>query len=462
MAVDYFQPLSFQQANPLLSGIQAGQQIYGQGVQNRYMAPLLSQQLQSQQLQNAMRQIQNQYLPQQLQSGIGLTQAQTGLAGAQARDALARAGFTGAQTNLLQQETPYDVQKAAMGVYTDPILSRAAQAQTAAQTGAVSPAVLSMLGMGQQQSQQQPADQTAPQTPGGLSQTDTGTPISWTGMQPQPTAMTPGLPSQGALTPGTAPQAFTGTPGQNWLMFGSPINPFQMAAMKQQATSGVDLYNAAQTTAAKDANDATTMNKYIDQFNDAYGKSTYKGVRLGTMPTRGLFAPPGNLQNEVNADNAAQNMQAIMVKLLGSGKITNQELGFAGNLKINRAMPQQSVQELSDFMKAKNNQIMEQQQFLNAAKNQGVDVQTANTLWNRYINQRPVYDFQSRSANDNFQGSYNDYLTPQAVNAARSGQAYVPIPQNFRNAAEKQHWFNNLAPQEKLNVQQQLQQQQGQ
>lgn len=58
MAVDYFQPETFQQANPLLSGVQAGQQIFQQGVQNAY-------------------------LPQSLQAQIGLQRAQAGLMGAQ-------------------------------------------------------------------------------------------------------------------------------------------------------------------------------------------------------------------------------------------------------------------------------------------------------------------------------------------------------------------------------------------
>lgn len=83
--VDYFQPESFQQANPLLSGIQAGQgiysnaqNIYSRGIQNQYLPQTLQQQLQQLQLRNAQLGIQNQYMPGQLQANIGLTQAQTG------------------------------------------------------------------------------------------------------------------------------------------------------------------------------------------------------------------------------------------------------------------------------------------------------------------------------------------------------------------------------------------------
>lgn len=89
--VDYFQPLSFQQANPLLAGIQAGQNIFSQGVQNAYAPQTLAAQLQHALLQNQNLGITNQYLPQNLQTQIALRQAQT--------------GETGAQTGLINQQT---------------------------------------------------------------------------------------------------------------------------------------------------------------------------------------------------------------------------------------------------------------------------------------------------------------------------------------------------------------------
>lgn len=89
--VDYFQPLSFEQANPILAGIQAGQNIFSQGVQNAYAPQTLAAQLQHALLQNQNLGITNQYLPQDLQTQIALRQAQT--------------GETGAQTGLINQQT---------------------------------------------------------------------------------------------------------------------------------------------------------------------------------------------------------------------------------------------------------------------------------------------------------------------------------------------------------------------
>lgn len=74
--VDYFQPLSFQQANPFLAGLQTGQDIYKTGMQNAYLPQSLQQQLQSDQLKNSLMQNQANFAPQMSQAQLDLTQAQ--------------------------------------------------------------------------------------------------------------------------------------------------------------------------------------------------------------------------------------------------------------------------------------------------------------------------------------------------------------------------------------------------
>lgn len=84
--VDYFQPQSFQQANPFLAGLQTGQDIYKTGMQNAYLPQTLQQQLQKMQLGNQQTAIQNQYLPQESQGKINLMQAQIPLMQAQTQN----------------------------------------------------------------------------------------------------------------------------------------------------------------------------------------------------------------------------------------------------------------------------------------------------------------------------------------------------------------------------------------
>ena len=88
-----FQPESFQQANPFLTGMQAGQGIAAQGIQNAYLAPELASQLQARQLQNQMLQAQVPYAAPQAAAALGLAQA--------------RIPQTEAQTGLLQAQTQF-------------------------------------------------------------------------------------------------------------------------------------------------------------------------------------------------------------------------------------------------------------------------------------------------------------------------------------------------------------------
>lgn len=432
--VDYFQPMTFQQANPLLSGIQAGQQIFGQGVQNAYLPSALSQQLQQMRLANAAQQIRNQYLAPQLSANIGLTQAQTGaqqalpgLYGAEAQEALARGGMFGAQGNLLRQETPYLVQSAQGDVYKDPILQRLFEMQKAQQTGAISPNTLGILGMG--------------------GNTPLGTNNTQNQAQQLPNASDPN-----ALQ--------FNDPAQNWALFGSPISPLAMMQLQAygkgldtQAQTGVTQYNDALAKASDEAKLANLTSNFLDQFQNAYDKSKYKGPAAGTLPVTGwhTLLMPGNLANEQAADNASQNIAALKAKMLAGGRVTNYELNYFNQLKPNRSMDPATAQMTHDFLKAKTIQMGEEQNFLNAAKNNGIDVQTANTLWNNYINQRPVYNFSTRTVNKSFQGSWNDYLTPEAISAARSGQNYVPLP-TFNTKQDFQNWYNTLLNSDKATV----------
>jgi hypothetical protein len=89
----YFQPLSFQQASPYVTGMQAGTSIATQN---------MAQQLAAQQAQQMA--IQNRYLPQQLQSQLGLQGAQTQNVQAQTASVPYQNKLTQAQTGLVGTE----------------------------------------------------------------------------------------------------------------------------------------------------------------------------------------------------------------------------------------------------------------------------------------------------------------------------------------------------------------------
>jgi len=166
------------------------------------------------------------------------------------------------------------------------------------------------------------------------------------------------------------------------------------------------VYRKLSENANKVAKDAKMMTTLVGQFEDAYGKTKFKG------PVKGMV--PGKLSdaNARLADNAAMNMQSIAAKMLGASKLTNYELKFAGNLKLNREMGKEDTRVLADFMKAKTNRIEEEQRFLNNAKEKGLPPEKAQQLWNEYDNEKPVYDFENRKTNKQNLGRSNEYLNP--------------------------------------------------
>ena len=175
------------------------------------------------------------------------------------------------------------------------------------------------------------------------------------------------------------------------------------------------------------AKDAVQMKNLIKQFNNAYSKITSKGPVLGRAPA---------ISSETQtADNAAQNMQQMILKLMKTNRMTNYELQFAGNLKLNRTMNPQAVKDIGNFLDAKADRLVEQQKFITAAKNKGMPAEEAKTLWNTYDNERPVYDFETRKVNKENLNSSKDYLNPEALESIHNIGAYSPTtPTTTTNA----------------------------
>lgn len=112
-----FQPLSFDQANPLLTGIQAGQGLYKNAMQNKYLQPGLQQQLQNAIYTNQMLQPQAQNAQQITQADLALKQAQTPYTQAQTQGILqGQIPLQQAQAGLARAQTPYAGYQA-MGSY---------------------------------------------------------------------------------------------------------------------------------------------------------------------------------------------------------------------------------------------------------------------------------------------------------------------------------------------------------
>lgn len=438
LPIDYFpQPETFAQANPFLQGLASGQNLLAKAlanqvasVQAQYAQPEAQQALLKAQLNNQILQPQAQYAPQMTLAELALKQSMPNYYNAMAGEAGARAGMLGAQTNLLKEQTPYFVDKAQADIFSDPMLSRANQLAMAQKIGQANPYLQSTLG--QIGFAQQP-----------------------NGMAPNQLAQAIGQQKNG-VSPNAlnAPSMMSGNAIQNYLMFGSPLSPLmqmQLQAygkgLQTQQTQQAKDYSTQLNEANTSANLGNQIDKFLDQFNEGYKNTNLTGYGLGHLPATTSAAQ--------EADNASQNIAASVAKLIAGGRVTNYEMQYINNLKPNRTMNPEAASIASDFLKQKSLRMQEEQQFLNAAKNSGVDVYTANSLWNQYNNQRPVYDFSNKTPNTQFQNTWKDFLTPQSVMAAQTGQKYVPVPQ-FANKTEAKNWFKSLNPSDRLAVESQL------
>jgi len=206
------------------------------------------------------------------------------------------------------------------------------------------------------------------------------------------------------------------------------MSPEQKAAIQVQNASKIDEikqnnrdYQKELNTASIDADTNRRLEKSIDQLASSYKNLTPKqrGPIYGHLPA---------LSSESQiADNAANNLQAEMAKIIQSGgRNTNFLTKFAGTLKPNRAMSPESVDQLTEGLRANSRRQQERPGFLVAARERGIDAQMAKELWNQYDEQNPVYDFNKRQVNKYKDKSYMDYLSDKAVNAVKQGESYKP------------------------------------
>lgn len=477
-----FQIPSPEQANSVLYGMGQTQQTLAQALRNKMLAQeskinpqILQSRLESQLLANAAQGITNQYLPQKSQSEIGLLQSQAnaqnslpGLYRSEAALNAAHGGFLGAQTNLLRQQTPYSVEMSRIGLIQDPILRRAAELSVAQKYGIIPNSTLSSVGFlpqgagspgnsggysGQPPSNMSPIPNNDV-APGSTSLDGSAPPFNQAVQQsPYPTSQGNSqlLPNSGN-TPLNAPKAFDNSRYQNLMLFDSPYNPIQLAAAVKGAQTSAETdvtgYNEIQKDAASAARSGYDISKYSDQFKTNYDKTSFltHGARRA-----GWWNPISGLSSaDQLTDNAAQNMQQEIAQLINTKQLTNKELEFVGNIKPNRSMNPEAANIATDFLKQKSLRLTEEPAFFNTAKSRGVPWQTAQVLWQNYNTQRPVYNFNTNKSNASFKGSWSDYLSPAAIQAAQTGQTYVPLPHQFNTHSDFNRWYNDhLTPEER-------------
>jgi hypothetical protein len=348
VSTTYFNPLSFQQAAPVVSGMQAGADIS----QQMGLAAL-----QRQQAQTAA--ITNRFLPQSTQANIALTQAQTGAIPYQNQLAQAQTGVA----NATAQNIPYQLLN-----YVDPI-TRMRMSQQIAQrlnggmpgqvAGGIPPITSTNGGMTIQPAQgQQPqpmgvpyslaamsgAQQQAPQTsqyqtlPGGMTPQQGQQVAQQLGAQPVPAGQ-PAAAMQAIGMPSTGSSLYDNLYGiqlNNMLQqlgknpaFGGKygagstnINPLngQPYTTDTQTNTSFDQQTLAALPRIQPQLDALIKN--LPQFQTLAGKASLYGQQFGNL----VLGQKGSLPDQYEVgQQALKTAPESMIKAWGL-KVTNEAL----------------------------------------------------------------------------------------------------------------------------------------
>lgn len=440
------QPETPAQANAFATGLGMLNDAVRGSIVNQYLPQQLQSQILQQQLQNKML-----YPETQMAQDFANAKLQSLQSEAPYKQALVQeimqgriplnqsmAGLYGTEAQTGQALLPYKVQGAQGDLFKDPILQRLFETGLANRTGQIPSSYLGSVGLPTNGQVNNQASEGMP---------DLGSFIAGGVQNRGINPISNNLPSYANTA--NSPSGFGGNAFQNYALFGSPVNPIIMQQLKSQAETtgktGVTTWNDALTHANTDSDLGNQLEQATNQFKEGYDRATYKGPTLGVLPTTGWKTAllPGNLSPEQDTDNASQNLAALRAKLITGGRVTNYEFQFVQNLKPNRAMTPETAQMTSDFLSQRAKQMQELPKFLETAQQAGLDVRTAQNLWNMYRQQRPVYNFQTRTPYTQFTGSWRDYLNPDAVQAAQTGQPYLSVP-SFNNKKDLLSWYNTL------------------
>lgn len=257
-------------------------------------------------------------------------------------------------------------------------------------------------------------------------------------------------PPMGGATPSARQAAQEQIPGSMG-GFGHPTAAkVQEEAAKTAAVEQQKTFNKQWETQQNDAADQTKrlqlLQKNADDFHNAYNKSFYRGPRLGSLPTEGFFAAPTipeslkdyfpdsfpkSLRFEQIGTNAQNNMQNQIAQEMSSNKLTNQELRFAGGVKLNMKLEPEAEKDLYESITATTRRFRDRSKFYSLIRQNvpSIDPNVAIQLWDLSLEQYPPY-IHDKEGNTIPQPKNNDkwklYTTKEAVDAVANNGTYDP------------------------------------
>lgn len=189
----------------------------------------------------------------------------------------------------------------------------------------------------------------------------------------------------------------------------NPVDQQNLQLAQKQKQMNIDNYNDALNKSAPLADAAFQNNQNIDEFVNSYNKLGY--LQKGTIGGHNIpFTSEAN-----QTDQAMSKMIGDSAKLWQQGHVTNADIDLTAKQKLGRSFNPEAVSNISSGLKAYNNRAYEYQQFMQEANAQRVPYQSASLLWDRYNQLRPAFNSADNLVNSSYKGTWQDFLTPDAV-----------------------------------------------
>lgn len=222
----------------------------------------------------------------------------------------------------------------------------------------------------------------------------------------------------------------------NKSLFGiDTFTPKQKTAIDQQNTQR-ESYQKEISNAVAQANSAQKAKQVVSLFNNYMDKSTLKGPFWGDSPTQGwrtILHPGHDYTNEQGAEATIANMLPGAITELRdamkSGQFSVADLNAASKMKLSRNMTDEVRKNQSAWLNGVYNRLEEKSKFLSSLYNNpniGADSTTAEIAWQNYQNQFPLISKDGETYLGSNLGNWPLYSTPKAIASIKSTGSYVP------------------------------------
>ena len=427
-----FQPLSFEQANPMLTGMKAGSNLY------KSFADTLATEL-----ANKTAKAKAALAPQMAQAELEQAQALPGLTKAQAGQASANAGLLGQQSKWYGDKAKAEIalQNAEAGLYGTNAEQKALMLRVLKEK-------MNQMHGGNVQGNQG----GSPQCEGGMStpcvisafsNPNQGAATSASGANPsmgiQPSS--PVSQTQQGQAPNQAPaqqtqakNSFYGIESPepsvddiaNKMFFGMDTFTSKQENAKAQQQGQYADYKKEIEGANRAATDAVDASRLLSQYNYWMDQSNLSGPVGGRLPAAGTASQNvDNIINQISLSGIEKVRDAM-----GSAKFAVADLNVALGMKPSRTWTEGTRKFYTDFNNAVNKRLQERAQFYTVAGNNprlDLPKQDADALWTAYQNKYPIASKKGDKVLTQNLNHWQDFLSPRAVRSIKEKGSYSPI-----------------------------------